>query len=87
MEKIIIVYSTTDNYTIKICNKIKDVIEQKSNSVTLLSIDSEKINLNQFDKIIIGASIRYGKHNKKVYEFIKKNQEILEEKKKVPFSL
>ncbi|SKB59583.1 hypothetical protein [Malaciobacter marinus] len=45
MEKIIIVYSTTDNYTIKICNKIKDVIEQKSNSVTLLSIDSEKINL------------------------------------------
>ena len=64
-------YSTTDNYTIKICNRIKKIIEQNDNMVTLLSIDAEDINLSQFDSIIIGASIRYGKHNKKVYEFIR----------------
>ena len=87
IKKIIILYSTTDNYTIKICNKIKDLIQEKDNSVTLLSIDSEKIELNQFDKIIIGASIRYGKHNKNVYEFIKNNQEVLEDKVNAFFSV
>lgn len=34
--------------------------------------------MQEFDKIIIGASIRYGKHNKKVYKFIEENQQILE---------
>jgi menaquinone-dependent protoporphyrinogen oxidase len=85
--KIIILYSTTDNYTIKICNKIKDIIELKDNTVTLLSIDSQKIKLTEFDYIIIGASIRYGKHNKKVYKFIHENQEVLENKKNAFFSV
>jgi len=87
MEKIIILYSTTDNYTIKICYKIKEIIEQNDNRVTLLSIDSEQIELYKFDKVIIGASIRYGKHNKKVYEFIKNNQEVLESKINAFFSV
>lgn len=80
-------YSTTDNYTIKICNRIKKIIEQNDNMVTLLSIDAEDINLSQFDSIIIGASIRYGKHNKKVYEFIHANQEVLEKKENAFFSV
>ena len=33
--------------------------------------------------IVIGASIRYGKHNAKVYEFIKKNKKNF--KKKILF--
>jgi len=52
-----------------------------------LSIDSEKIKLPEFDNIIIGASIRYGKHNKKVYEFINENKEILEDKENAFFSV
>jgi len=53
----------------------------------LLSIDNKGINLNDFDLIIIGASIRYGKHNKIVYEFINKNQELLERKENAFFSV
>lgn len=87
IKKIIILYSTTDNYTIKICNRIKDILELKGNNVTLLSIDSEKIKLTEFDKIIIGASIRYGKHNKKVYEFIDENKDVLENKENAFFSV
>jgi len=85
--KIIILYSTVDNYTIKICTKIKNIIEQQNNIVTLLPIDNETISLHDFDNIIIGASIRYGKHNKKVYEFINKNQKILENKENTFFSV
>ncbi len=78
MANIIIIYSTTDNYTVKICNKIKDRVEKADNTVTLVSIDDQIENLQEFDKIIIGASIRYGKHNKSVYKFIEENQQILE---------
>ena len=35
--------------------------------------DAYEENLNKYDKIIIGASIRYGKHNPRVIEFVKKN--------------
>ena len=52
-----------------------------------MPIDNENINLNEFDKIIIGASIRYGKHNKEVYKFISKNQEVLENKENAFFSV
>ena len=40
-----------------------------------------------FDKIVIGASIRYGKHDKKVYDFIEKNQALLESKPNAFFSV
>jgi len=49
-------------------------------------IDSD-LDLEAFDKIIIGASIRYGKHDKKVYEFIEKNLSLLESKPNAFFSV
>ena len=69
MEKVALIYSTVDNYTYKICEKMKSTLEELNNRVKLVSID-EDINLDEFDKIMIGASIRYGKHNKTVYKFI-----------------
>lgn len=45
------------------------------------------MDLHSFDKIVIGASIRYGKHNKEVYSFIKKHQPVLEEKENAFFSV
>ena len=36
----------------------------------------------QFDKIVVGASIRYGKYSKRIYDFVKVNQQLLESKPK-----
>ena len=41
----------------------------------------------EFDKIIIGASIRYGKHKPELYEFIQKNVACLEAKENAFFSV
>ena len=49
--------------------------------------ESENINLDDFETIIIGASIRYGKHKPEVYKFIKNNFEILNNKKNAFFSV
>jgi menaquinone-dependent protoporphyrinogen oxidase len=45
------------------------------------------VNLNEFSHIVIGASIRYGKHQQEVSEFINQNIVLLESKKTAFFSV
>ena len=88
MSKIVIIYSTTDGHTREICSRLLKIAEKENNEVILISIeDVNNIDLNEFDKIIIGASIRYGKHSPKVYNFINKNLQILDKKSNAFFSV
>ena len=88
MAKILIVYSTTDGHTKKICHFLQQVLEQQKHHVELVSInDVQHVDLVLFDKIVIGASIRYGKHSPHIYHFIKENQPILESKANAFFSV
>ena len=88
MSEMLIAYSTTDGHTLEISHRLGRVIEQQGHRVSFISIDDEvDIDLNQFDKIVIGASIRYGKHSKKVYRFIEKNLSILDNKPNAFFSV
>jgi len=87
-QKILIVYSTTDGHTIVICRRLQSVIEQHGHRVTLVCIDDwQQVDLKAYDKIVIGASIRYGKHNPKVFDFIKRNQALLDSKPNAFFSV
>ena len=80
MDKVLIVYSTTDGQTKKICEKIIKTGKKKQ-SIDILSIDNAiDLSIGEYRKIIIGASIRYGKHNPLVYEFIKSNKSELEKR-------
>ena len=87
MSKFLIIYSTTDGHTKMICERIKSFLIDQ-NSVKLLSLeDSKKVDISDFEKIIIGASIRYGKHSKELYKFINLNKNILDQKKSAFFSV
>lgn len=85
--KIGILYSTVDGQTLKICNVIKDVLVEKGNSVELFAIEYFKEKVTDFDKFIIGASIRYGKHNPKIIEFINENKADLKKTENAFFSV
>lgn len=88
MSKIIIIYSTTDGHTREICSHLVRVVEDRGSIVKLVNIDDEmSVALSSFDKIVIGASIRYGTHGKKVYEFIERNLQTLDEKPNAFFSV
>ena len=88
MAGILIIYSTTDGHTLKICRRLKHVIEQRGHQVELASIDeAQNLDLEAPDKLLVGASIRYGKHSPKVYAFVKKNRQILESKPNAFFSV
>lgn len=87
MSKILIIYSTTDGQTKTICNRIKKV-SRKNEYIKVISLNKvSDENLNLYKEIIVGASIRYGRHNSKVYSFIKSNKDILKSKKFAFFSV
>jgi len=73
MKKILIIYSTTDGHTKKICNYISEKLEQKFRSKVISLNKSENIDLTKYDLTIVGASIRYGKHKSELYSFIHRN--------------
>jgi menaquinone-dependent protoporphyrinogen oxidase len=88
MANILIMYSTTDGHTLEICQFLKQVIERNGNRVVLHSIDDgSDVDMHEFDKIVLGASIRYGKHSKQVYQLIKEVQPILDSKPNAFFSV
>ena len=87
MHKRLIIYSTTDGQTKLICEKIKN-ISRFSDKTKIISIyEAENENLLSYEIIIIGASIRYGKHNPAVLNFVKENIKTLNEKKSAFFSV
>lgn len=88
MANILIIYSTTDGHTKVICQRLRQVIEQQAHTVTLVPIqDCAGLDLKVFDKIVIGASIRYGRHSPQVLDFINKNGRILDAKPNAFFSV
>jgi len=88
MVNVLIAYSTCDGHTLEICERLKQVVEQRNHTVELRVIDDESnIDVSPFDKVIIGASIRYGKHRPHVNEFITRNLEHLESKPSALFSV
>ena len=70
MHQNLIIYSSTDGQTIKICERIMSII----GDCKIVSIDEAKNeNLSKYEKVIVGASIRYGKHKPELYEYISEN--------------
>ncbi|MDD2720166.1 MAG: menaquinone-dependent protoporphyrinogen IX dehydrogenase [Gallionella sp.] len=93
MPHILLAYSTTDGHTRKICQRLQQLIEGRDQRVTLFAINDatagelSALDPGQFDKIVIGASIHYGKHHKKVNEFISLHQPVLERKANAFFTV
>ena len=85
--KSLIIYSSTDGQTKKICEKILDHLKNKI-SFDLVSVDKAlDLNFENYERIVIGASIRYGKYNSKIFKLINKNLNILENKQSSFFSV
>tara|TARA_B100000674_G_scaffold155126_1_gene123774 strand:- start:115 stop:642 length:528 start_codon:yes stop_codon:yes gene_type:complete len=87
MSSSIIIYSSKDGHTKIICERIMNFINERNNTKIISIEEANKINLSEFTKIIVGASIRYGKHSNDLYKFIKLNKNILDQKESIFFSV
>ncbi|WP_133405237.1 menaquinone-dependent protoporphyrinogen IX dehydrogenase [Parashewanella tropica] len=73
---IALIYSTVDGQTKHICEVMATHMTQAQ--VTVLSLEQvTEDKLSQYDKVMIGASIRYGKYRPAVFEFIGQHHEWL----------
>ncbi len=78
MSSILIAYSTVDGHTRTICDRLRLGLEQQGHAVTLSCLgDVAPADVPSHDKVVIGASIRYGKHRQEVFDFIRVNQHAL----------
>lgn len=83
----LILYSSTDGHTKTICERIISLSDNKSISKIKSLDEAKQFDLSKFDRIIIGASIRYGSHSKDLYKFIELNKDVLDQKESVFFSV
>ncbi|MBF4284012.1 menaquinone-dependent protoporphyrinogen IX dehydrogenase [Vibrio anguillarum] len=76
MQKALFLYSSREGQTKKILNYIKEELSEFDCELADLH-QIEDIDLALYDRVLIGASIRYGHLNKKLYQFIEKHAEQL----------
>lgn len=65
-----IIYSTVDGQTLKICKVLANHLKERHQGVRLFPVEAFDEKISDFDVVIIGASVRYGKHNQLVQQFI-----------------
>jgi len=78
--KALFLYSSREGQTKKIFNYIQ--AELSEYDCELLDLHSiETVDFSQYERVLIGASIRYGHLNKKLYQFVERNLSSLQENK------
>ena len=88
MARVLILYSTTDGHTLKIFRVLQQTIERRGHVVTVADIgEAAGIDLPGFDRMVIGASIRYGKHGRQVVDFIRGHRALLDSRPSAFFSV
>lgn len=80
-KRTIIIYSSVDGQTKKICCHIKNILILNNHLADVFSVNDLTQEITAFDKIIIASSIRYGKHNEQIEKLIKENSEFLNSNK------
>lgn len=88
MSHILILYATTDGQTLRICQRLQQVIEGCGHQVRLEPVERHaQLDLHAPDKIVVGASIRYGKHAQAVYDLVQRNAALLSSKPNAFFTV
>ncbi len=78
MSKILFLYSTYEGQTKKIIEHIASGLNEYEASYYQFSELPQNLDLTQYDRIVLGSSIRYGHFSRHLYQFLKANQVVLE---------
>lgn len=78
MKKALLLYFSTEGQTLKILRYIENELASSYEFDCLDLRDMPEVNFKDYDKVLIGASVRYGGFNKTLYKFIEQNLSELE---------
>ncbi len=83
-----IVYASNDGHTKLICKILVKHLQALGTTATLITIDDFTTEqLVDYDKVVFGCAVRYGKHIKATVKFLLANQVILQQKRTAFFSV
>lgn len=86
--RLLIAYSTTDGHTLEICERIAHIVRGEGHVVDLCEIEQvSSPALDACDRVVIGASVRYGHHRPTVAAFIARHQAALDARPNAFFSV
>lgn len=88
MSEILMLYSTVDGHTREIAERLVAEWRSVGHGVTLASLDDQPdIDPGPFERVVIGASIRYGKHRPNVAGYIDRHADLLRARDAAFFSV
>jgi menaquinone-dependent protoporphyrinogen oxidase len=76
--KTFITFGTTEGQTAKIAEFISAVLRDHGHDVTMVDVkDTAEVVPDDYDAVIVGASIHMGKHDKHVVDFVRRTHDTL----------
>jgi len=78
MNKVLIVCSSTDGQTLRICERLRDIVAAGGAEVTLVPVEqADRHPLDGFQLLVLGARIRYGRTHARVFDYVDRHAEAL----------
>ncbi|MDJ0911741.1 MAG: menaquinone-dependent protoporphyrinogen IX dehydrogenase [Woeseiaceae bacterium] len=75
MPNVLLLYSTVDGHTRGICERMAQALEARGAAPVIHELTpAADVDLGIYDAVVIGASIRYGKHRPEVTKYIDRNR-------------
>lgn len=87
MARILLLYHGVYGQTRKICERLQSVLAARGDPAEIVPLAEHDGSLADYDAIVIGASIRHGKHNPAVLEFIHRHLAVLASRPTAFFSV
>ena len=87
MARVLFLYSSFYGQARKVCERLQSRLAEQGHAVDVVSIAEPGPDPAAYDAVVIGASIRHGKHNPAVMEFIHKHRALLDASPSAFFSV
>ena len=88
MKRALVLCSSTDGQTRRICERLRQMLEDAGATVTLTMIDdAQDVAPAGFDLAVVGARIRYGRTDARVIDFARRHAATLEAMPSAYFSV
>ena len=71
--RVLIAYATVDGHTGRIADRLRELLQAAGHVVTLARIGAAPIDVDRADVVVLGSSIRYGKHQPELLAFVERS--------------
>jgi menaquinone-dependent protoporphyrinogen oxidase len=85
--KILIIYGTSEGQTRKIARFMEDVLQESGHQVAISNANDEPPVPEDFEAVIVGSSVHYGKYQSSVRDYVLRHADTLNQKRSAFFSV